>query len=215
MSLFRLDASINPARSQSRVLADLVEAEWTSEHPDSSITRRDIGTDPLPSTLWRDIVNSGATDEADLTPAQREARATATVLADELLDAEALLLAIPLYNWGVAAHVKSWYDVVNTDARVKAGALKDKPVVIASVLGSNYAPGTPKEGWDHSTPWLRRVFEEVWGVDLLLVQRQFTLVGVNPALDQFRDAAAEIQAAAEQLASEHGRALAGKRPVVR
>ena len=215
MSLFRLDASINPATSQSRILADLVETEWTAQHPDSSVARRDIGTDPLPSTLWRDIVNNGFTDEADLTPALREARATATTLADELIDAEALLLAIPLYNWGVAAHVKSWYDVVNTDSRIKAGALADKPVVLASVLGSNYAPGTPKEGWDHSTPWLRRVFADVWGVDLLIVQRQFTLVGVNPALDQFTDAAAEIRAAAEQLASEHGRALASKRTVVR
>ena len=47
MSLYRLDASINPPTSQSRALADLVEAEWTSEHPDSLITRRDIGTQPL------------------------------------------------------------------------------------------------------------------------------------------------------------------------
>lgn len=213
MSLFRLDASITPATSQSRALADRVEAEWTAAHPDSVITRRDLGTDPLPSTLWRDVVTSGWTTEADLTPAQREARAAATALADELIDAEALLLAIPLYNWGVAAHVKSWYDVTYTDDRIREGALKGKPVVLASVLGGNYDAGTPKEGWDHSTPWLRRVIEEVWGADLLVVQRQFTLVGVNPALDQFADAAAEIKAAAEQLATEHGRALAAKRPV--
>lgn len=215
MSLFRLDASIIPATSQSRALADLVEAEWTAQHPDSAVTRRDLGTEPLPATLWRDVVTSGAADDADLTPAQREARATATAVADELIDADALLLAIPLYNWGVAAHVKSWYDVTYTDARIKGGALTGKPVVLATVLGGNYSPGTPKEGWDHSTPWLRRVIEDVWGADLLVVQRQFTLVGVNPALDQFTDAAAEIKAAAEQLASEHGRALAGKRAVVR
>jgi FMN-dependent NADH-azoreductase len=211
MSLFRLDASITPATSQSRALADLVEAEWLAEHPDSVVTRRDLGTEPLPATLWRDLVTSGFTAEADLTPAQREARATATAVADELIDADALLLAIPLYNWGVAAHVKSWYDVTYTDARIKGGALAGKPVVLATVLGGNYSPGTPKEGWDHSTPWLRRVIEDVWGADLLVVQRQFTLVGVNPALDQFAEAAAEIKAAAEQLATAHGRALAAKR----
>ena len=211
MSLYRLDASINPASSQSRALADRVEEEWTSAHPDSIVTRRDIGTDPLPSTIWRDVVTSGGAADADISPAQREARATATALADELIEADAILLAIPLYNWGVAAHVKSWYDITYTDERIKGGALQGKPVVLATVLGGNYSPGTPKEGWDHSTPWLRRVFEDVWGVDLLIVQRQFTLVGVNPALDQFTDAAAAIKEAAEQLASEHGRALAGKR----
>lgn len=212
MSLFRLDASIIPATSQSRALADRVESEWTLAHPDSVVTRRDIGTDPLSSTLWRDVVTSGFTAEADLTPVQRTARDTATALADELIEAEAILLAIPLYNWGVAAHVKAWYDVTYTDERIKSGALKDKPVVLATVLGGNYNPGTPKEGWDHSTPWLRRVIEEVWGADLLVVQRQFTLVGVNPALDQFKDVADEIKKASEQLASEHGRALAAKRP---
>ena len=214
MSLFRLDASISPATSQSRALADHVEAEWTLAHPDSIVTRRDIGTEPLPSTLWRDVLSSGAAEDADITLAQREARAAATTLADELIDADAILLAVPLYNWGVAAHVKSWYDVTYTDARIKSGALKDKPVVLASVLGGNYSPGTPKEGWDHSTPWLRRVIEEVWGADLLVVQRQFTLVGVNPALDQFTEMAQEIKDAAEQLASEHGRAIAAKRQVL-
>lgn len=129
-------------------------------------------------------------------------------LADELIDADALLLAVPLYNWGVAAHVKAWYDVTYADPRIAGGALKGRPVVLATVLGGNYNRGTPKEGWDHSTPWLRRVIEDVWGADLLVVQREFTLVGVNPALEQFTEMAAEIRTAAEELAAHHGRSLA-------
>jgi FMN-dependent NADH-azoreductase len=211
MSLFRLDASVIPATSQSRALADLVEAEWSAEHPDSVVTRRDLGTEPLSSTTWRDVITSMGVKDADLSSEQRDAKALAATLADEMLNADALLFAIPLYNWGVAAHVKSWYDLAYTDPRISGGALKGKPAVLATVLGGNYNPGTPKEGWDHSTPWLRRVLEEVWGVDLLVVQRQFTLVGVNPALDQFTELAAEIKTAAEQLAVEHGRTLAAKR----
>ncbi|CAN5509851.1 hypothetical protein BH10ACT6_BH10ACT6_00640 [soil metagenome] len=210
MSLYRLDASINPATSQSRALADLVEAEWTSQHPDSVVTRRDIGTEPLPSTTWRDIVTSGQTAEADLTDRQRDARALAITLADELIDADAILLAIPLYNWG-AAHVKSWYDVTYTDARIKQGALARKPVVLSTVLGGNYSEESGKADWDHSTPWLRHVIENVWKADLLVVQRQLTLVGVNPAMDAMKDQAAEVHAAATQLAREHGRSLAAKR----
>ncbi|MES1212070.1 MAG: NAD(P)H-dependent oxidoreductase [Leifsonia sp.] len=211
MSLYRLDASINPATSQSRALADLVEAEWTSQHPDSVVTRRDVGTHPLPATTWRDIVTSGAKPDAELTEQQREARALATTLADELIDNDAILLAIPLYNWGVAAHVKSWYDVTYTDARIKGGALAGKPVVLASVLGGDYRPESGKADWDHSTPWLRHVIENVWKADLLVVQRQLTLVGVNPAMDALKDDAAEVHAAAAQLAREHGQALAAKR----
>ena len=44
-------------------------------------------------------------------------------------------------------------------------------------------PGRPREGWDHSTGYLRRILRDVWGADLTVVEREFTLVGVNPALD--------------------------------
>ena len=211
MSLYRLDASINPATSQSRALADLVEAEWTSQHPDSLVTRRDIGTEPLPSTTWRAAALAGYVAEADRTEEQREAVALATTLTDELIDADAILLAIPLYNWGIAAHVKSWYDITYTDARVKEGALAGKPVVLASVLGGDYSEESGKAHWDHSTPWLRHVIENIWKADLLVVQRQLTLVGINPALDAKKRQAAEVHAAALKLATEHGRSLAAKR----
>jgi FMN-dependent NADH-azoreductase len=208
MPLFRLDASIMPATSQSRALADLVESEWSAENPGAAVVRRDIGSEPLSATIWREAVTGGFAAEADRSAAQRTALARAAELADELIEADAVLLAIPLYNWGVPAHVKTWYDLTYTDPRIAGGALNDKPVVLASVLGGNYNPGTPKDGWDHATPWLTRVFRDVWGADLRVVQRQFTLVGVDPAMDRFADQAAEIKAAAEQLAIEHGRAIA-------
>lgn len=207
MSLFRLDASIMPATSQSRALADRVEAEWTAAHPDSLVTRRDLGTDPIPATTWVDVLTAGT----DPSPRQLEAVALRDTLASELIDADAILLAVPLYNWGIAAHVKSWYDITYTDDRIKTGALKDKPVVLASVLGGDYSAGSGKESWDHSTPWLRHVIENIWGADLLVVQRQLTLVGVNPAMDGLKDVAVEVRAAAERLAGEHGVALASKR----
>ena len=91
MSLFRLDASILPASSASRSLADLVEAEWTASHPDSTVTRRDLAADPVPATAWADAVTGGFVEEAQRTDAQRAARALATTFADELIAADALL----------------------------------------------------------------------------------------------------------------------------
>jgi FMN-dependent NADH-azoreductase len=41
------------------------------------------------------------------------------------------------------------------------------------------------------------------------VGREFTVVGVNPALDEFTDLAATMRADAERIAREHGRHLAG------
>ena len=210
MTLFRLDASILPATSASRALGDLVEKEWTLAHPDSIVTRRDLAADPIPTAAWQNAVTAGFTPEPDRTDAQREAVALASALSDEVLNADALVFAVPLYNFGVSQHFKTWFDLVLTDPRLGPGstALVGKPATLVTVLGGNYNEGTPKEGWDHSTPWLRRVLEEVWGLDLRVVQRQFTLVGVNPALDAFTDMAQEIKTEAETRARQSGREIA-------
>ena len=213
MTLFRLDASILPATSASRELGDLVEAEWLAAHPSSDVVRRDVAADPIPATAWRDSVTSGFTPADEQTDGQRAAIALRTQLADELIDADALLFTVPLYNYGVSQHVKTWFDLAYTDPRIdpQGTALRGKAATLVTVLGGNYAPGSPKEGWDHSTGWLRRVFEDVWGLDLTVVHRPFTLVGVNPALDAFTDAAAELKAGAEQAAVDAGRTLAASR----
>ncbi len=213
MTLFRLDASILPATSASRELGDLVEAEWLAAHPSSTVVRRDVAADPIVATAWRDSVTSGFTPVEELTDGQREAIALRTRLADELIDADALLFTVPLYNYGVSQLVKTWFDLAYTDPRIdpQGTALRGKPATLVTVLGGNYAPGSPREGWDHSTGWLRRVFEDVWGLELTVVHRPFTLVGVNPALDAFTDAAAELKAGAEQAAVDAGRALAASR----
>ncbi|SDG51059.1 FMN-dependent NADH-azoreductase [Microbacterium pygmaeum] len=210
MSLFRLDASILPATSSSRALGDLVEAEWLSAHPDSTVTRRDLAADPVPATAWQDAVTAGFTPPENLTEGQLAATALARTFADELVAADALLFTVPLYNYGVSQHFKTWFDLVYTDPRTSptGTALQGKPATLVTVLGGNYAPGTPKEGWDHSTGWLTRALQDVWGLDLRVVTRPFTLVGVNPALDAFTDAAAELKADAEVAAVRSGRELA-------
>jgi FMN-dependent NADH-azoreductase len=210
VTLFRLDASIMPATSASHALGDIVEEQWVSAHPDSTVLRRDLAADPIPATAWQNSVIGRFTPEADRTPEQREAIALATTLADELVNADAVLFAIPLYNYGVSQHVKTWFDLAYTDERINptGTALNGKPATLVTVLGGNYNPGSPKEGWDHSTPWLRRAFADVWGLDLRVVQRPFTLVGVNPAMDAFADVAAEIKEQAEEHARRSGKEIA-------
>ena len=64
--------------------------------------------------------------------------------------------------------------------------------MLVTVRGGNYSAGTPREGWDHATAWMRRILEDVWQLDLSVVEREFTLVGVNPALDEFKDLADQL-----------------------
>jgi len=215
MSLFRLDASIRVEGSHSRAIADIVEQEWRDARPGEPVIRRHVGVDPIPATAWATAVFAGRTPEESRTDEQKTALALAATLTDELVAADALLFAAPLYNFGVSQHFKTWVDMVITDPRMAAGAqpiLAGKPAVLVTVRGGNYQPGTPREGWDHATGWMSRILADVWHLDLKVVQAEFTLVGVNPALDQFRDLGRQLRQEAEEQARRHGRALGAAVP---
>ncbi|MDG4762801.1 NAD(P)H-dependent oxidoreductase [Solwaraspora sp. WMMD406] len=213
MSLFRLDASIRTHGSASREIADIVEEEWLATRPGDQVERRHVGVDALPATAWAAAVTAGTTPTHERTAEQRDAVALAVSLVDELLAADAILFAVPLYNYGVSQHFKAYVDLVSTDPRVTGQPfLAGKPVVLVTVRGGAYGAGTPREGWDHSTPYLRRIIADCWGADLTVVEREFTLVGVNPALDAFTDQAARLHVEARRAAQEAGRAL-GALPV--
>jgi FMN-dependent NADH-azoreductase len=148
----------------------------------------------------------------DRSAEQVEALRLAAAEADQLIDADVSLFAVPLYNFGVSQHFKTWVDLVVCDPRMRAGvepATAGKRAVLVTVRGGSYAPGTPREGWDHATPWMRRMLADVWKLDLKVVELEFTLAGVNPAFEPFKELAKEIRIVAEQAAHEHGRSLAG------
>lgn len=208
MTMFRLDASIRTDGSASREIADIVEQEWLDTHSGDTIERRHLGVDTLPPNAWAAAVTAGMTPAEEHTAEERDALALAATLVDELVAADAILFAVPLYNFGVSQHFKTYVDLVLADPRTTGNPfLAGKPVVLATVRGGAYGTGTPREGWDHSTPYLRRIIADCWGADLTVVEREFTLVGVNPALDPFTDAAAQMHAGALQSAREAGRAL--------
>jgi len=213
MTLFRLDASIRAEGSASREIADIVEAEWLAAHPHSPVERRHIGVDVLPADLWAHAVAGNQLPADARSPRQQAAVALSAALVDELLAADAIVLAVPLYNFGVSQHVKTWMDLIIADPRAGAGAaplLAGKPVVLCTVRGGAYGAGTPREGWDHSTGYLRRILEDVWGADLTVVEREFTLVGVNPALNEFTELADDLYQGALESARDAGKELAAR-----
>ena len=212
MSLFRLDASIRTEGSVSRALADIVEDSWCEHSDDATVTRRHIGLDPVPATAWAAAVGADRSRRASMSDEERVAVDLATTLVDELVAADAFLFAVPLYNFGVSQHFKAWVDLAITDPRLASGGpqpLRGRRAVLVVVRGGAYGPGTPREGWDHASGWIRRILEDVWGLDLRVVETEFTLVGVNPALDQFAEMAARMREAADRLAADHGRHLVG------
>jgi len=208
MTLFRLDSSIRLEGSISRAVADTSEAAWRAEHPTGEVIRRDLGVAPLPSDAWATAAFAGWTPVDQQTAAQRDAVALSAQLGDELLAADSHLFGVPLYNWGISQHMKTWIDLVIADPRFGAGSetpLAGRSGLLVIARGGAYGEGTPKFGWDHSTAYLTRVIGEVWGLDLRIVEAELTLADIVPAMSDLKPLAAEFLATAHAAAATHGR----------
>jgi FMN-dependent NADH-azoreductase len=194
--LFRLDGSIQ-ASSVSRDVADSFEKAWLAAHPTGQVTRRDVGADPLPYLSQADLV---AAQQPDGT----------SPLVDELVAADAYLLAVPMYNWSIPAAVKTWLDRLLVSGKLygEVAPLSGRPAVLITSRGGAYGPGTPKEGWDYAEPYLLRILGEVFGLDVSVIRPELTLANVKPAMFHLQDAAAESLRQAHAAAVELAGALA-------
>jgi FMN-dependent NADH-azoreductase len=212
-TIFRLDASIRSEGSVTRAVASSLESELLVGAPGASVVRRDLGREPLPSPVWADALSGFHIPASERTAGQREALALASELGDELAQADAFIFAIPMYNFGVPPHVKAWIDVLITDPRFSprsTNPIAGKPAYLVIARGGTYGPGTPREGWDHATAWLKLIFERIWGLDLTVIETELTAADVNPALADLRELAAQNLDRSHAAATEHGKALAGR-----
>jgi FMN-dependent NADH-azoreductase len=209
-TVFRLDSSIRAEGSVTRAVASTFESALVEDLGTANVVRRDIGLDPLDSRAWALSAFAGFVPEEQWTPERRAAVALAHELADELEAADAYVFAVPFYNFGVSQHVKTWVDLLMTDPRFSTGAqtIVGRPAFLVLARGGGYGPGTPREGWDHATAWLLRIFSDIWGLDVQVIETELTLAEVTPAMSHLRELAAVKVEEAHSAAHKHGKSLA-------
>jgi FMN-dependent NADH-azoreductase len=210
-TIFRLDASIRKDGSVSRAVADSLVSALATDLLGSNIVHRDVGLAPLPSTAWAASVFSGFIPEDQRTDEQKQARMLAAELADELVGSDAYIFAVPLYNFGVSQHAKTWVDIFLTDPRFAPGApklLEGRPAYLVTARGGGYGEGTPRHGWDHATGWMLRILADVLSLDVQMIEAELTLADVTPAMAGLRDLAGQNLQKAHGIAAEHGKRLA-------
>src|SRR5215212_902669 len=208
-TIFRLDASIRQEGSVTRAVADTLQSTIAEELGSPTVVRQDLGSDPVDGSLWARVAFAGYTPEEQRTAEQVAAVQAASALADKVVSADVLIFAVPMYNFGVSQHFKAWYDVATTDPRLTVGQsqIVGKPAFLVTARGGGYGAGTPREGWDHATGWMRRVLEDVWGLDLDVIETELTLAEVTPQMAELRDLAREQLAESHESAKRSGRSV--------
>lgn len=155
--ILRVDASMRKDGSQSRELADKTIAKLSAEQ-NVSVALRDL-TDAIPHVdeAW---INANFTDPEARTNGQREVLSFSDKLVSELKQADTLVIATPIYNFGVPAAFKAWIDLV---ARARetfrysengpVGLLEGKQAIVIITSGGT----SLGSDMDFVSGWLRHV----------------------------------------------------------
>ena len=192
--LLHLDASPRPASFSRRVGAAFVD-EWRQAHPDSAYTYRDLTADPVPlvdaarTELAAQSSAAGVRELAGMaavvrTEPQRAAWDVARALIEEVLAADVLLLATPMYNFSVPGALKAWIDQISFPWL----SFENRAVVVVTGRGGSYAPGTPRAHLDFQEPYLRAYFETLGAERIDFIHAELSNAPIVPFLAQFTDA---------------------------
>lgn len=111
MKILTVNASPRFARSLSRRLSKAFIEEWTSYRPDDTILNRDVGQDPPPH-ITEEWIGAAFTAKESRSPMQRDVLRISDQLIDEVLVADVIVVASPMYNYGMPSHLKAWVDNV-------------------------------------------------------------------------------------------------------
>ncbi len=144
-------ASIFGADGQSSQLADAFVQRFVKTHPGSKIVVRDVQSPPLPHLDAATFLAFGKPADA-LTPHDAGQLRLSDELIGELEGATDLLIAMPLYNFGVPSAFKAWIDHVTRAQRTfRVGARGAEGMLgnighcwVIAARGGQYQ-GTPRE----------------------------------------------------------------------
>lgn len=157
-TLLQLNTSLFSDGGQSSRLAARFVADWRARRPRSTVISRDLATDPVPH-LTAERFQSFLAPAGERTTAQQAVVDYSDALIDELRRADAIVIGLPMYNFGVPSTLKAYFDHI---ARVGVtfrytekgpqGLLTGKKVYVFATRGGSYA-GTPG---DSETAFVRQ-----------------------------------------------------------
>jgi len=153
-----IESSARQQGSVSRELTQQFIANWQAAHPADQVQVRDLAAEPVPH-LDATLLGGWMTPSEQQNDAEKAALARSNQLTDELLAADVLVLAAPMYNFAIPSTLKAWLDhVLRAGVTFKytetgpQGLLTGKRAFVLTARGGIYAGSA----LDHQEPYLRQ-----------------------------------------------------------
>jgi FMN-dependent NADH-azoreductase len=181
-NILQINSSIYNGNGESSKLAREFVAQLRVGKPEVKVVVRDVAKQPLPHL---DDARFGAflAKPEDRTEAQREIVRQSDALIDELKAADAIVIALPMYNFGVPSQFKAWVDhVARAGVTFKytdkgpVGLLTGKKAWVFATRGGLYA-GTAA---DTQTAYVKQFLAFVGITDVEFVYAEGLAMGEAP-----------------------------------
>ncbi|MFZ0339875.1 MAG: NAD(P)H-dependent oxidoreductase [Terracidiphilus sp.] len=162
-ALLHINSSPRAASVSSRLAAAFVE-NWKRQNPGGAVIQHNTSLERFPY-LDEAAIDAFFTPAAERTVAQKLVLAFSDQLVDELLTADVVVLAAPMWNLSIPASLKAWIDLIVREGRTFAFTThgvaplvpRGKRVVVFSARGGAYPAGTQLHDFDLQEPYLRKI----------------------------------------------------------
>jgi FMN-dependent NADH-azoreductase len=197
MNILQINSSARADASHSTRLANDLVSGLRASRPEAALTVRDVARQPHPAL-------DEATLQALFTPAdQRTAGQAARVAQDDVLIAELqaadiLVLAVPMYNFGVPSSLKNWIDAVaranvtfKYTEKGPVGLLTGKKVYVVTTRGGIHRDAPA----DTQVPYLKTTLGFLGMTDVQFVYAEGLSMGPDAEKKAFASASEQIAGA--------------------
>lgn len=164
--------------SHSRKATRRLESQLRAKYPEAKIVHRDLASSPIPH-LDADVVKAFA--------AGGKAAELSDLLNAELLASDLVVIASPMWNFGVPSSLKAWIDHVVRPGKAFAftekgpvGLVRGKRAILVTAAGGFYLDG-PMKAMDFVEPYLRAVLRFIGIEDVQSVRVEGTAVSAAAA----------------------------------
>lgn len=197
MNILQINSSARSEGSLSARLADQIVAGLRATNPAAAFTLRDLATTPHPA-LDESALQALFTPAEQRSPAHEARVALDNALIAEVQAADVLVIAAPMYNFGVSTQLKNWIDAIaragvtfEYTAEGPRGLLTGKKVYVALTRGGRYRDTAN----DSQVPYLRTVLAFLGMTDVQFVYAEGLAMGPEAEREALADAERQIEAA--------------------
>ena len=196
MKILQINSSARSAGANSTRLADSITARLKAANPAAVVELRDLAANPHP-VLDEAALGALFTPAEQRTPEQAARVALDDALIAQVQSADAIVLGVPMYNFGVPVQLKTWIDAIaragvtfRYTENGPEGLIKGKKVYVALARGGIYRD-TPA---DSQVPYLKGVLGFLGMTDVEFIYAEGLAMGPESADKAFAAAEAAIGA---------------------